>query len=51
MRTEQFNIRMSKELMRDLELVSKLLKVNKSEFVKVKLAELIREEKRKNEKR
>ena len=39
METEQFNIRMPKDLVQDLDIISKLLKVNKSEWVKTKLAE------------
>ncbi len=45
MRTEQFNIRLSKELAKDIEEVSRILKINKSEFVKVRLAEVIMKEK------
>ena len=47
METEQFNIRMPKELVQDLDIISKLLKVNKSEWVKTKLAEEVYEEKNK----
>lgn len=47
METEQFNIRMPKGLIRDLDIISKLLKVNKSEWVKTKLAEEVHEEKNK----
>ena len=47
METEQFNIRMPKELVQDLDIISKLLKVNKSEWVKTKLAEEVNEEKNK----
>ena len=47
METEQFNIRMPKELVQDLDMISKLLKVNKSEWVKTKLAEEVHEEKNK----
>ena len=39
METEQLNIRVPKELVADLEVISKLLKVNKSEWVKTKMAE------------
>ena len=46
MQTEQFNIRLSRELAKDIALVSKLLKISKSEYVKVRLAELLREEKK-----
>lgn len=45
METEQFNIRMPKDLMQDLDIVSRLLKVNKSEWMKTKLAEKVHEEK------
>ena len=45
METEQFNIRMPKDLVQDLDIISKLLKVNKSEWVKTKLAEDVHEEK------
>ena len=47
METEQFNIRMPKELVQDLDIISKLLKVNKSEWVKTKIAEDVNEEKNK----
>ncbi len=47
METEQFNIRMPKELVQDLDVISRLLKVNKSEWVKTKLAEEVHEEKKK----
>ena len=47
METEQFNIRMPKDLVQDLNIISKLLKVNKSEWVKTKLAEEVHEEKNK----
>ena len=47
METEQFNIRMPKDLVQDLGIISKLLKVNKSEWVKTKLAEEVHEEKNK----
>ena len=47
METEQFNIRMPKDLMQDLDIISKLLKVNKSEWVKTRLAEEVHEEKNK----
>ncbi len=45
METEQFNIRMPKDLVQDLDIISSLLKVNKSEWVKTKLAEEVHEEK------
>jgi metal-responsive CopG/Arc/MetJ family transcriptional regulator len=47
METEQFNIRMPKDLVQDLDVISKLLKVNKSDWVKTKLAEEVHEEKNK----
>ena len=47
METEQFNIRLPKDLLQDLDIVSNLLKVNKSEWVKTKLAEEVHEEKSK----
>lgn len=47
METEQFNIRVPKDLMEDLEIISRVLKVNKSEWVKTKLAEEVHEEKNK----
>ena len=47
METEQFNIRMPKDLVQDLDIISKLLKVNKSEWVKTKIAEEVHEEKNK----
>ena len=45
METEQFNIRVPKDLVQDLDIISKLLKVNKSEWVKTKLAEEVHDEK------
>lgn len=45
METEQMNIRLSQELVNDLDVVSGLLKVNRSEWVKTKLAEEIHKEK------
>ena len=45
MQTEQLNIRVSTELVNDLDVVSKLLKVNKSEWIKTRLAEEVQEEK------
>ena len=47
METEQFNIRLPKDLLEDLDVISSLLKVNKSEWVKTKLAEEVHEEKSK----
>jgi len=45
MSTEQMNIRLSQDLVNDLKIVSGLLKVNRSEWVKTKLAEEIHNEK------
>ncbi|MFH1637924.1 MAG: hypothetical protein ABIB71_05855 [Candidatus Woesearchaeota archaeon] len=45
MLTEQLNIRLSQELIQDLDLVSCLLKVNKSEWIKTRLAEEVHKEK------
>jgi len=45
MQTEQLNIRLSTDLVNDLDVVSRLLKVNKSEWIKTKLAEEVQEEK------
>lgn len=47
MESEQFNIRLSKDLLQDLALISSLLKVSKFEWVKTKLAEDVHEEKNK----
>lgn len=47
MDTEQFNLRISKELIRDLTIIANMLKVNKGEWVKTKLAKEIHEEKNK----
>ncbi len=47
METEQVNIRMPKNLVQDLGIISKLLKVNKSDWLKTKLAEEVYEEKNK----
>ena len=47
MESEQFNIRMSRELICDLNTISALLKVNKSEWVKTTLARAVHEEKNK----
>ncbi len=43
--TEQLNVRLSQDLVNDLDVVSGLLKVNRSEWVKTKLAEEIHKEK------
>ena len=47
METEQFNLRVPKDLLQDLDVISSLLKVSKSEWVKTKLAEEVHEEKNK----
>lgn len=44
-RTEQLNIRMPKELLKDIEDISEILKVNKSEWIKIKLSEIVYEHK------
>ena len=43
--TEQFNIRLPTDLLHDLDIVSRLLKINKSEWIKTKLAEEVYDEK------
>lgn len=45
METEQLNIRISQELLQDLDVVSSLLKINRSEWIKTKLAEEAQREK------
>ncbi len=45
METEQLNIRLSPELVHDLDIVSNLLKINRSEWIKTKLAEETQREK------
>lgn len=45
METEQLNLRISQELVQDLDLVSGLLKINRSEWIKTKLAEEAQKEK------
>lgn len=47
METEQFNIRLPIDLLHDLNIVSRLLKINKSEWVKSKLSEEVYKEKNK----
>lgn len=47
METEQLNIRVNKELLKDLDVISKFLKVNKSEWIKIRLAKEVLEEKNK----
>jgi hypothetical protein len=46
-KTEQLNLRMPKELLEDIDKISVILKVNKSEWIKVKLSEVIMAEKSK----
>ena len=43
--TEQLNLRIPKELVEDLDKIAKILRVNKSEWIKIKLGELVYEEK------
>ncbi|MEM4637940.1 MAG: hypothetical protein QXK76_02885 [Candidatus Woesearchaeota archaeon] len=43
--TEQLNLRIPVELIQDIEEISKILKVNKSEWIKIKLSEIVFEEK------
>ncbi len=45
METEQLNLRISPELIHDLDIVSGLLKINRSEWIKTKLAEEAHKEK------
>ena len=45
METQQVNVRLPTNLLEDLSVVSKLLKVNKSEWIKTKLAEEVYKEK------
>jgi len=45
--TEQLNIRMPKELIEDIEYISKILKVNKSEWIKIRISEIVYQEKQK----
>lgn len=47
METQQINIRLPTDLLKDVGIVSKLLKVNKSEWIKTKLAEEVHREKNK----
>lgn len=44
-RTEQLNIRMPVELLDDIDEISRILRVNKSEWIKIKLSEIVFEEK------
>lgn len=43
--TEQLNIRMPVELLKDIDEISRILRVNKSEWIKIKLSEIVYEEK------
>jgi hypothetical protein len=45
--TEQLNLRIPTDLINDLEKISQILKVNKSEWIKIKLSELVHSEKSK----
>ena len=45
--TEQLNLRVSHAMISDVELLAELLQINKSEWIKTKLGELIYEEKSK----
>jgi hypothetical protein len=45
--TEQLNLRIPKELISDLDKIASILRVNKSEWIKIKLGELVYEEKSK----
>ncbi|MGV8087004.1 MAG: hypothetical protein ACP5N1_05205 [Candidatus Woesearchaeota archaeon] len=43
--TEQLNLRIPKNLIEDLDKIASILRVNKSEWIKIKLGELVYEEK------
>jgi hypothetical protein len=43
--TEQLNLRIPKELIKDLDKIASILRVNKSEWIKIKLGEIVYEEK------
>jgi len=43
--TEQLNLRIPTELIQDLDKIASILKVNKSEWIKIKLGEMVYEEK------
>jgi hypothetical protein len=43
--TEQLNLRIPKELIEDLDKIASILRVNKSEWIKIKLGEIVYEEK------
>lgn len=44
-KTAQINMRMPVELLEDIDEISKILRVNKSEWIKIKLSEIVYEEK------
>lgn len=46
MQTEQLNIRISEDLVHDIDVVTNLLKINRSEWIKNKLAEEAQKEKK-----
>ncbi|MEK6846211.1 MAG: hypothetical protein AABY26_05600 [Nanoarchaeota archaeon] len=46
MQTEQLNIRISEDLVHDIDVVTNLLKINRSEWIKTKLAEEAQKEKK-----
>lgn len=46
MDSSQYNIRMSKDLLYDLEWIAENLKINKNDWLRVRIAEIIRNEKR-----
>ncbi len=43
--TEQLNLRMPKALLDDIDVIAQILKINKSEWIKIRLGELVYEEK------
>lgn len=45
METEQLNVRLSQDLINDIDVVTGLLKINRSEWIKTKLAEEAQREK------
>lgn len=47
METEQLNIRVSQDLVNDIDIVAGFLKINRSEWIKTKLAEEVQKEKNK----
>jgi hypothetical protein len=51
MRTRQVNVRMSEALIADLDSIAKELHVTKTEWMKLKLAEAVYEEKKKSGRR